>query len=64
MPRRNSRRSWEREDLRTLKAMARQRKGVNAIARKLGRTPGATRQKAFEQGISLETRYGALQKAA
>jgi hypothetical protein len=50
------RRSWTTADVRTLKALARKKTGAGIIARKLKRTEGATRQKAFSLGVSLDAR--------
>jgi hypothetical protein len=50
------RRTWTAEHVRTLKTMARQKKAASRIAKKLKRTEGATRQKAFSMGLSLDSR--------
>ena len=50
------RRAWTQEHIRTLKTMARKRKAASSIALKLKRTEGATRQKAFSMGLSLDSR--------
>jgi hypothetical protein len=50
------RRQWTREDIRELKSSARQKTPARKIARALKRTEGATRQKAFSLGISLDSR--------
>jgi hypothetical protein len=50
------RRSWEPGDIRVMRAMARKKTPARRIARKLRRTEGATRQKAFSIGLSLESR--------
>jgi hypothetical protein len=50
------RRAWTAEQVRTLKTMARQKKRASHIAKTLKRTEGATRQKAFSMGLSLDTR--------
>jgi hypothetical protein len=50
------RRSWTAKDIRTLKRLAGKRTRAVKIARALRRTEGATRQKAFSLGLSLETR--------
>ncbi len=52
----SKRRQWTKEDIRELKASARQKRPARAIARTLKRTEGATRQKAFSLGISLDSR--------
>jgi hypothetical protein len=51
-----TRRSWTTEDIRTLKTLARQKTHAGKIAKKLKRTEGATRQKAFSMGVSLDAR--------
>jgi hypothetical protein len=50
------RRAWTAEQVRTLKTMARQKKTASRIAQTLKRTEGATRQKAFSMGVSLDSR--------
>ena len=50
------RRSWSAIDVRTLKSLARKKTAARKIAKKLKRTEGATRQKAFSMGLSLDTR--------
>jgi hypothetical protein len=50
------RRSWRTEDVRTLKALARKRTRASKIAKTLKRTEGATRQKAFSLGVSIDAR--------
>jgi hypothetical protein len=54
------RRTWTAKDVRTLKKLARKRTRAKEIARTLRRTEGATRQKAFSLGVSLETRSVSL----
>jgi hypothetical protein len=56
MPRKLKRRAWSASDVRTLKTMASRKKQAASIARKLKRTEGATRQKAFSIGLSLDSR--------
>lgn len=56
MARKSKRREWTKEDIRELKALARQKTPARKIARVLKRTEGATRQRASSLGISLETR--------
>jgi hypothetical protein len=53
---RRKRREWTTTDIRELKSLARNKTPVARIARKLKRTPGATRQKAFILGLSLDSR--------
>jgi hypothetical protein len=50
------RRAWSKEDLRTLKTMAKDKKGVAKIAQKLKRSPGATSVMAVKYGVSLSMR--------
>jgi len=50
------RRSWTAEDVRTFKSLARKKTRAGQIAKKLKRTEGATRQKAFSIGVSLDAR--------
>ena len=50
------RRSWTTADVRTLKTLARKRTRAGKIAQTLKRTEGATRQKAFSLGVSLDAR--------
>ena len=47
---------WTRTDVRELKALARQKAPARKIARTIKRTEGATRQKAFSMGVSLDSR--------
>src|SRR4051812_10426812 len=50
------RREWTKDDVRQLKTLARQKTPVGQIAKSLKRTAGATQQKAFTLGVSLDTR--------
>jgi len=50
------RRTWTAGELRDLKAMARKKTPAGRIAKKLRRSEGATRQKAFSIGLSLDSR--------
>jgi hypothetical protein len=50
------RRGWTKDDVRELKTLARQKTSAAKIARALKRTEGATRQKAFSLGISMDSR--------
>jgi hypothetical protein len=50
------RRAWSSDQVRELKTLARKKVGASKIAKRLKRTEGATRQKAFSLGLSLETR--------
>ena len=47
------RRAWTKDDLRTLKSMAKDKQGVKKIAKALKRTLGATAVKAQKLGVSL-----------
>ena len=51
------RRAWTPEHVRTLKKLARRKTPARTIAQALKRTEGATRQKAFGLGVSLESRF-------
>jgi hypothetical protein len=46
-------RAWTREDVSTLKTLAREKTKTSVIARKLKRTYSATRQKASALGVKL-----------
>jgi hypothetical protein len=46
-------RSWTKEDIRTLKTLAREKKKTTVIARTLKRSVGATRQQASKLGVTL-----------
>jgi hypothetical protein len=50
------RRAWTAIEVRELKALAKKKTAAAKIARKLKRTEGATRQKAFSIGLSLDSR--------
>jgi hypothetical protein len=50
------RRAWTPAEVRELKAMARKKTPAAQIAKRLKRTEGATRQKAFSIGLSLDSR--------
>jgi hypothetical protein len=56
MPTKSKRRAWTTEHVRTLKTMARKKTEAVKIAKILKRTEGATRQKAFSLGLSLDSR--------
>ena len=49
-------RPWTKEDVRTLKALAREKTKTAVIARKLNRGVEATRQKAMRLGVTLGAR--------
>jgi hypothetical protein len=50
------RRAWTSIEVRELKSMAKRKTPASRIAKKLKRTEGATRQKAFSIGLSLDSR--------
>jgi hypothetical protein len=50
------RRAWTAAEVRELKTMAKKKTAAGRIAKKLRRTEGATRQKAFSIGLSLDSR--------
>ena len=50
------RREWTKDDVKTLKSLAKQKAGVAKIAKTLKRTPGATAAKAHILEVSLSTR--------
>ena len=56
MKKATKRRAWSTTDVRALKTLARRRTSAGKIAKKLKRTEGATRQKAFSIGLSLDAR--------
>jgi hypothetical protein len=56
MAKKSRRRSWTPADIRTLKTAAKKKTRAASIARTLKRTEGATRQKAFSLGLSLDSR--------
>jgi hypothetical protein len=60
--RRVVRREWSSRDLRELKTLARQRTPARMIGRRLKRSEGAVRQKAFAMGLSLRTRQASRSK--
>jgi hypothetical protein len=49
-------RAWSKEDVRTLKTMAKSKAGVNKISKALKRTIAATMVKASLLRVSLDTR--------
>jgi hypothetical protein len=50
------RRAWTATEIRELKSLAKKKTAAAKIAKKLKRTEGATRQKAFSIGLSLDSR--------
>jgi hypothetical protein len=60
--RRGARREWSSSDVRELKTLARQKTPARMIGRKLKRTEGAVRQKAFAMGLSLRAQRRASRR--
>jgi hypothetical protein len=56
MAKKRRRVAWSAAHVRTLKSMAKKNSPAGKIAKALKRTEGATRQKAFSIGLSLDTR--------
>ena len=56
MAKKRQRVAWSAEHVRTLKSMAKRKSTASKIAKALKRTEGATRQKAFSIGLSLNSR--------
>jgi hypothetical protein len=56
MVKKTSKRAWTPEHVRTLKTLAKKKTRAASIAKALKRTEGATRQKAFSLGLSLDSR--------
>jgi uncharacterized protein (UPF0218 family) len=54
--RKAARREWTAGDIRDLKSLAKKKTPAGKIAKSLKRTVGATRQKAFSLGVSLDSR--------
>ena len=50
------RRAWTSTEVRELRALAKKKTTAGKIAKRLRRTEGATRQKAFSIGLSLDSR--------
>jgi hypothetical protein len=50
------RREWTKDDVREMKSLAKQKVGLAKIAKKLKRTPAATRVRASMLGVSLDMR--------
>jgi hypothetical protein len=53
---RTARRAWTKEDVRTLKSIAKAKAGVTRISKSVKRTPAATTVKAVTLGVSLSMR--------
>jgi len=56
MAKKRKRVAWSAEQVRSLKIMAKRKTPARRIAMTLKRTEGATRQKAFSMGLSLDSR--------
>lgn len=56
MAKKSRRRAWTTAHVRTLKTLAKKNKRAASIAKTLKRSEGATRQKAFSIGLSLDSR--------
>jgi hypothetical protein len=54
MAKKAKRREWTKDDVCELKTLARQKTPVAKIVKSLKRTAGATQQKAFSLGVSLD----------
>jgi hypothetical protein len=52
----SKKRAWTSVQIRELKTLARKKTPAGRIARRLKRSEGATRQKAFSMGLSLDSR--------
>jgi hypothetical protein len=50
------RRAWTATEVRELKTLAKKKTAAARLAKRLRRTEGATRQKAFSIGLSLDSR--------
>jgi hypothetical protein len=50
------RRAWTATEVRELRTLAKKKTTAGKIAKRLRRTEGATRQKAFSMGLSLDSR--------
>ncbi len=53
---RRVRRDWSKQDVGQLRTLARRKTTARVIGRRLRRSEGAVRQKAFSLGVSLDTR--------
>ncbi len=56
MAKNSKRRAWTPPQVHTLKTLAKKKTHAASIAKTLKRTVGATRQKAFSMGLSLNSR--------
>ncbi len=57
-----TRREWTKQDVRELKTLAREKTAARVIGRKLRRSEGAVRQKAYAVGVSLSLRKRSAKK--
>jgi hypothetical protein len=57
------RRAWTERDVRELRGLARRKTPIATMARALGRTEGATRQKLSGLGLSLRSRRAQQSRA-
>jgi hypothetical protein len=56
MAKKRKRVAWTAAHVKSLKSMAKKKTPAARIAKKLKRSEGATRQKAFSMGLSLDSR--------
>jgi hypothetical protein len=56
MAKKAKKRAWDTTDIRELKSLAKKKTPAERIAKKLKRSEGATRQKAFSIGLSIDSR--------
>jgi hypothetical protein len=56
MTKKSKRRAWTKADVSKLKALAKKKTHASSIARILKRTEGATKKKAFDIGLSMDSR--------
>jgi hypothetical protein len=47
---------WSAADIKALKALSKQKLGLEAIAKRLQRSPWSVRNRAYSEGLSLSTR--------
>jgi len=57
------RREWSKQEVQQLKQLTRDKTPARSIGRKLGRSEGAVRQKAWAEGISFNTRGSRAKRA-
>jgi hypothetical protein len=56
MKKQSKRRAWTADNVRELKSLTKKKRSAGIVAKALKRTEGATRQKAFALGVSLDCR--------